>query len=92
MTVIAIPKVLRDKLSDEGADAFVEILDKVEERTQKAALEISEERFEKRLAEFEAKIEHRLSDFKGDIIKWMIGVAVSQMALTLSIVSVFARR
>jgi len=92
MTVIAIPKILRERLTDEGAEAFVEILDKVEEGTQKVTLEIAEERFGKKLAEFEVRVEHRLSDFKSDIIKWMIGIAVSQMALTLTIISVFFRK
>ena len=78
MTVIAIPKILRDKLTDEGADAFVEILDKVEERSQKITLEIVEERFERRIAELKGEIttvkselEVRIEKVRADIVRWM---------------------
>ena len=92
MTVIAIPQTLADKLGKEGTEAFVGIITKVQEAAKEVTLEVAESRFEKRLAEFEAKIEHRLSDFKGDLIRWMIGIAISQMALTLTIFSVILRK
>src|SRR3989339_1634838 len=57
MTVIAIPKILQERLTDEGARMFVEILDKVENRTQTTVLTIAEERFEKRIAHLDTKIE-----------------------------------
>lgn len=81
MTVIAIPKILRDKLTDEGADAFVEILDKVEERSQKATLEIAEERFEKRLSQVETSI-----------IRWMFIFWVGQVGTITAILFAFFRR
>ena len=49
MPIITIPKILQEKLTDEGADALVRILDKIEVRSQSHTLEITEERFEKRL-------------------------------------------
>ena len=67
MTVIAIPKILRDRLTDEGADAFVAILDKVEDRTQKAVLEITEERFEKRISQLDGRIETTRAQLDGKI-------------------------
>ena len=92
MTVIAIPNVLRSKLGEDGTEAFIEIINKVQEGAKEVTLEIAESRFEKRLAQFEAKVECRLSEFKSDIIKWMIGISISQMVLILSIISVFFRR
>ena len=81
MTVISIPKILRDKLTDEGADAFVEILNKVEDRTQKAVLEIAEERFEKRLAQIETSI-----------IRWMFIFWVGQVGTITAILFAFFKK
>ena len=81
MTVISIPKILRDKLTDEGADAFVEILNRVEDRTQKAVLEIAEERFEKRLAQIETRI-----------IRWMFIFWVGQVGTITAILFAFFKR
>ncbi|MDO8735066.1 MAG: hypothetical protein Q7K21_07910 [Elusimicrobiota bacterium] len=60
MAVIAIPRILREKLSDEGAEAVVELLDKTGTKSEESMLERAEDRFEK-----------RLSEVKADIIKWM---------------------
>src|SRR3990167_4233545 len=49
MPIITIPKILQERLTEEGAKALVDILDKVEEQGTSHALEINEERFEKRL-------------------------------------------
>jgi len=87
MTVIAIPKILRDKLTDEGADALVQILDKVEERSQKATLEIAEERFEKRIAQLEVKI----ASAKADLIKWMFIFIFGQFWAIVGVLFAFFR-
>mgnify|MGYP001588653457 CR=1 len=81
MTVISIPKILREKLTDEGADALVEILNRVEDRTQKAVLEIAEERFEKRLAQVETRI-----------IRWMFIFWVGQVGTITAILFAFFKR
>jgi multidrug efflux pump subunit AcrA (membrane-fusion protein) len=57
MTIIALPNILTERLTEQGTKALVEILDKVEERSQQATLEIAEERFEKRIAQLGAKID-----------------------------------
>ena len=80
MTVISIPRILRDKLTDEGADALVQILDKVEERSQKATLEIAEERFERRIAQSETRI-----------IRWMFIFWVGQVGTITAILFAFFR-
>ena len=81
MTVISIPRILRDRLTDEGADASVQILDKVEERSQKATLEIAEEKFEKRLAQVET-----------NIIRWMFIFWVGQIGVITAIFFTFLKR
>ena len=64
MAIITIPKILQEKLTEEGADALVHILDVVEERSQSHTLEIAEGRFEKRLITEAAQIR---TDLKSDI-------------------------
>lgn len=88
MTVISIPRILQEKLTAEGADALVGILDKVEERSQKATLEIAEERFERRLAQVDAKIEQ----VKAEIIKWMFIFIVGQFWAIVGVMLAFFRK
>ncbi len=64
MTVIAIPKILREKLSEEGADALVEIINKSDEKIKEDTIVLVEEKFERRLAEEIGKV-------RSDLIKWM---------------------
>lgn len=80
MTVIAIPKILRDKLTDEGADALVQILDRVEERTQDRAIATVEERFERRLAE-------EIGNLRTELIKWMFIFWIGQFASIVGVLS-----
>ena len=56
MAIITIPKILQEKLTEEGADALVRVLDVVGERSPSHTLEIAEERFEKRLITEAAQI------------------------------------
>ena len=51
MSVVAVSKVLRERLTDEGVDEFIKILSNVEEGARKDSLAILEERFERRLTE-----------------------------------------
>ncbi|MBI4309214.1 MAG: DUF1640 domain-containing protein [Candidatus Omnitrophica bacterium] len=67
MTVINLPKILRDRLTDEGADAFVQILDRVEERNQQVILDIAEQKFEARLAHLDAKIDRVAAELNAKI-------------------------
>jgi len=64
MTVITIPKILREKLSEEGADALVEVINKADERQKEDIISFVEEKFERRLAEEIGKV-------RAEIIKWM---------------------
>ncbi len=57
MAVISMPKILREKLTDEGAEAIVELLNDFESHSKDNTLEIAEERFEKRAYQIESKIE-----------------------------------
>ncbi len=81
MAVINVPKALRERLTEEGTEALVRILDKMEEHGQKAVLEIVEGRFERRLAEA-----------KADLIKWMFLFWVGQIGVQIGVLFAFFRR
>jgi bifunctional DNA-binding transcriptional regulator/antitoxin component of YhaV-PrlF toxin-antitoxin module len=51
MSVITIPKPLRDRLGDEAVESFAMLLKEVEFEGRKDALVIAEEKFERRLSE-----------------------------------------
>ena len=81
MTVIAIPKILQDKLTAEGAEALVDIINKADDRSKENITELVEERFEKRLAQVETRI-----------IQWMFIFWVGQIGALTGILFAFFRR
>ena len=81
MAVIAIPRPLREKLGDEGADALVELLGRVSEGERGDILSIAEEKFERRLAVVEA-----------NIIKWMFIFWAGQIGVITGILFAFFKR
>ena len=75
--VITIPKAIREKLGDEGAEASTELFNKIEDRYKGDIIELAEQRFEKRLAKLDVKIEK----VRGDLIKWMFIFWVGQVGV-----------
>ena len=61
MPLIAVPRVLREKLSEEGADALVALINEANGQSRADVLTFVEEKFERRLSEEVAKFERRLS-------------------------------
>lgn len=64
MAIISVPKPLRDKLGEEGSDAFIDILNKSQEKQKNDVIEIVAEKFERRLSE---EISGLRTELKGDI-------------------------
>ena len=89
MAVIAFPKILTDRLTDEGARALTDILNAVENTAQHTTLQIAEERFEKRLAQVQSGLEAKIAESKIDIIKWMFIFWVGQLGSMTAILFVF---
>ncbi|MEW6040515.1 MAG: hypothetical protein AB1633_03235 [Elusimicrobiota bacterium] len=54
MAIIAIPRILREKLTDDGAEALVEVINKSDEKSKEDVLDFVGERFERRLTEVES--------------------------------------
>jgi len=85
MSIITFPKILNDRLTDEGARALADIFNTVEHATRETTLQIAEERFEKRLAQLETKI----AQSESRIIKWMFIFWVGQLGSLTAILFVF---
>jgi glutamine synthetase type III len=107
MAIIAIPKILREKLSDEGADALVELVNKADERQKEDALKFVGEKFEVRLSSFEERIdakltvleekfERRLAEeigkVRAEIIKWMLIFIFGQFWAIVGVLFAFFRK
>ena len=56
MAVIAIPKVLREKLGEDGADSLVELINLSNQKVKEDVIELSAEKFERRLSEELSKL------------------------------------
>ncbi len=69
MGVITIPQVLREKLGEDGADAFVEVIREIDLDARKDALSLAEERFEKRLTEEFGKLRLEIEKVRVEIEK-----------------------
>ena len=87
MSIIAIPRVLQEKLTDEGASALVEILDKVENRSQVYTVETVELKFEKHLTEEITRLEKKIESTRADLIKWMFIFWIGQFASIVGILT-----
>jgi paraquat-inducible protein B len=64
MAVITIPRVLREKLGEDGADTLVELLNLANEKVKEDVIELSAEKFERRLTEEIAQLR---GEFKEEI-------------------------
>ncbi len=62
MPIITVPKVLRDKLGEDGADALVELFNQSEAQQKEDMLQFVEEKFERRLSEEVGKINQRITN------------------------------
>lgn len=51
MQIISVPKSLREKLGEEGADALIEILNQAQTNQKNDIIELVGEKFERRLSE-----------------------------------------
>jgi Coiled-coil domain-containing protein 90-like len=62
MAVIAVPRLLREKLGEEGTDALVALINEAGENTKQSVIEVAEERFERRLAEELGKLRAEIAE------------------------------
>jgi hypothetical protein len=67
MPILTVPKVLREKLGDDGTDALVELLNQATGHAKADVLGFVEEKFERRLTEEVAKFNERLTTEIGKV-------------------------
>lgn len=67
MTIITIPKILREKLTEEGAEALVGVLDKVEDRSEAHTLKVAEERFEKKVEQAKSELKDVINAVRSEL-------------------------
>lgn len=59
-------KPLRDRLGEEGTEAFVEYIHKVQDNGRNYMIELSTERYERRLAEEVGSLKMEISELRGE--------------------------
>ena len=62
MEIITVPRVLREKLGDNGADSLVDLLNRVSDHTRDDVLIFVEEKFEHRLSEEMVRVNQRITE------------------------------
>ena len=78
MAVITIPRPLREKLGEDGADALVAVIDEAAKGQREDIITLVEEKFERRLAET-----------KADLVRWMFVFWVGQIGVITGILFAF---
>ena len=86
MTIVNPPKVLREKLGDDGVDALVALVNMANDKQKDDVLIFTEEKFEKRLTEVKSDLELKIEQTKSDLIKWMFIFWVGQTGIIIGII------
>jgi len=89
---IAIPRPLREKLGDDGADALVAVINEATKNQREDIVAFVEEKFERRLAEEVGKLRQEIAEVKADIIRWMFLFWVGQIGVITGILFAFFKR
>ena len=102
MPIVSVPKILRAKLGDDGAEALVEFFNEAQEANspKEEIIEIVEEKFERRLseemsklrvemAEMKSELNNKMGSMRADIIKWMFVFWVGQIGVMIGILFAF---
>jgi molybdopterin converting factor small subunit len=100
MAVITVPKVLREKLGEDGADSLVELINLANQTVKEDVIELSGEKFERRLteeianlrSEVKEEIANLRTELKDEIksntltmIKWQVGMFITTVILILGL-------
>ncbi len=67
MSIITIPKPLRDKLGDDGTEGLIEVLNRQEEHTKDSVIETAADRFERRLTEVRTGLDNRITEVEASL-------------------------
>ena len=87
--IVVVPKVLREKLGDDGAEALVNLLNEAK-YAQKDDLEVLGERIERRILEIEKKIVEESSKLRAFVVN-ALGVMTGLLTLVMALLQLWAR-
>jgi hypothetical protein len=92
MAVIAVPKILTERLTEQGARALVDIINQSQLDAKNHVLDIAEGRFERCLSEEAGKLRAELHGLRADIIRWMFIFWIGQAATVIGFLLPFLNR
>jgi hypothetical protein len=87
--LIAIPKALREKLGEEGANGLVDLLNSQAQNSGNSITTFVEEKFERRLSEELSKLRVEMHKNQAATIRWMFVFWVGQIGALLGILFAF---
>jgi len=87
MAVIAVPAILKEKFGDAVMNAWLDLLNQVEERAKDRTIEVVEERFERRLAEEMGRLRAEMAQMEVRLIRWMFIFWIGQFASVVGTIS-----
>jgi len=90
--LITVPKALRDRLDEDGADALVALTNAASDPNKADVLACVEEKFERRLSEEVAKLRVDLSAVRARLLRWMSVFWVGRLAAVLGVVLALLQR
>jgi len=91
MPIINIPKVIREKLGDDGSEAIIELFNEIEEGIKRDSIAIVEEKFERRLSEELGKVRVEIAETKTFLFRWMFIFWVGQIGVLTGILFSFLK-
>lgn len=91
MAIINPPKVLREKLGDDGVDALVELVNMANDKQKEDVITFVGEKFERRLTEVKSELEVQIAQTKSEIIRWMFIFWMGQIAVLTGILFAFLK-
>jgi len=89
MPIITPAKILREKLTDEGVDALIELINSANEKTKEDVIALSVEKYERRLTEVKSDLEVKIAQTETRIIRWMFIFWVGQVGTITAILFAF---
>jgi len=91
MPIITIPKVIREKLGDDGSEAITKLLNEIEQGIKRDSIAIVEEKFERRLSEELGKLRVEIAETKTFLFRWMFIFWVGQIGVLAGILFSFLK-
>ena len=86
MPIVSVPKIIREKLGEEGADALVELINQVSgEAATKTDLIELESRLEKRINELESTLRKEISEVESSLRKEINSTMIWNIVLWITV-------